>query len=389
MANNINQGLEGVVVAATSVAHIDGANGELVYAGYMMEEIIERNCIYEDVFYLLLHGKLPSPTESKHFVKKLASERTLSPEVESVIDALPKNLNYMDAFRTGISILGSEVDTLHTPIEEQAICLVAKAPIVLSRYYRLKTNQLVLKSDPALSHVANYFYLITGNKPDTASHIAYARALDTYFVTTIEHGMNASTFAARVSTSTQSDLFSSITAAISTLKGPLHGGAPSEVIHMIDAIGTKENAEPWMRDVLEKGERLMGFGHRVYKSGDPRAKALKQIVEQLPSDDENYQLELSRHIEQIAIKLLSEYKPGRNLYTNVEFWAASILRAVGLPSEIYPATFGVARCGGWVAHILEQSKHNRLIRPSALYVGAWPQAILERKNKNKIDQPCG
>jgi len=381
--SNINQGLEGVVVAATRIADVNGTAGELVYAGYMMEEIIERECTYEDVLYLLLRGTLPSPSDSQHFTKELADRRMLSTEMVTLIDALPKNLNYMDAFRTGVSALGCEIDTSYPPTEEQALSLIAKAPIIVSRYYRRNTGQPLLTSNPAFSHVANYLYLLTGNAPDTPNAKAYSRALDTYFVTTIEHGMNASTFTARVATSTQSDLVSAITAAISTLKGPLHGGAPSEIIHMLDAIGTKENAEPWIRNLLEHDGRLMGFGHRVYKSYDPRAKALQRVVDALPHDDGNEYLALGRHVEKVAIQLLNEYKPGRNLYPNVEFGAAAVLRAVNLPAELYPTTFGVARCGGWAAHIIEQSQHNRLIRPSSLYVGNWPQKILDRKNSEK------
>lgn len=375
----VNNGLEGVIVSSTEISDVNGVRGELVYAGYMMEEIIEQQCSYEDVLYLFLRKALPSKEASKEFSKNLASRRKLSPELEAMIDAIPKNLDYMDAFRTGISALGCEINTSYPPTEEQALSLIAKVPIILSRYYRLKTKQDVLQQNPNFSHVANYLYLLTGRLPDTHSSQIYAKALDTYFVTTIEHGMNASTFTARVATSTQSDLISSIAAAISTLKGPLHGGAPSEIIHMLDAIGTQENAEPWIRNVLEQGGRLMGFGHRVYKSYDPRAKALQKVVEALPHDDGNEYLALGRHVEKVAIQLLNEYKPGRNLYPNVEFGAAAVLRAVGLPAELYPATFGVARCGGWAAHIIEQSHTNRLIRPSCVYTGKWPQVILDRK----------
>lgn len=378
---NINQGLEGIVVASTHIADVNGLAGELVYAGHMMEEIIERECSYEDVLYLLLRGVLPSPKDSQSFTKELASRRLLSTEMITLIDALPNKLNYMDAFRTGISALGCDIDTSYPPTEEQALSLIAKAPVIVSRYYRRQTGQAILESNPAFSHVANYLYLLTGHAPDTPDGKAYAQALDTYFVTTIEHGMNASTFTARVTTSTQADLISAITAAISTLKGPLHGGAPSEIIHMLDAIGTKENAEPWIRKLLESGGRLMGFGHRVYKSYDPRAKALQKVVDALPHDDGNAYLALSRHVEKIAIQLLNEYKPGRNLYPNVEFGAAAVLRAVNLPAELYPTTFGVARCGGWAAHIIEQSQHNRLIRPSSIYTGEWPQAVLDRRKR--------
>lgn len=381
--SKVNQGLEGVVVATTNISNVDGVRGELVYAGYLLEELIARKCSYEDVLFLLLKNKLPTPQESLEFTAHLASKRTLSPQLEAMIDAMPRDLDYIDALRTGISALSCEMDVSYPPTEEQALNCIAKAPLILSRYHRLKTNQPLLVSDPKLSHVANYLYLLTGKDPNTVNNKAYSKALETYFITTIEHGMNASTFGARVATSTQSDLISSVSAALSVLKGPLHGGAPSEVIHMLDAIGSKENAEAWIRKELSAGRRIMGFGHRVYKTHDPRANALLEVVKTLPFDDHNAHLELSRHVEQVAIQVLQELKPNKNLYTNVEFGAAAVLRAVGLPEALYPATFGLSRCGGWVAHILELSKSNRLIRPASEYTGVWPQKILDRKQQIK------
>ena len=294
--------------------------------------------------------------------------RALSDTMKSFIDAIPAGLNYMDAFRTAVSVLGVDMDDSYPADALQAMQIIAKAPIMVSRYYRRCTGKEILDSNPDLSHVANYLYLLTGADLTTDEGKAYARALDMYFITGIEHGMNASTFTARVTTSTESDLISAIVAAICTLKGPLHGGAPFEVINMLDEIGTKENAEPWIRAKLDKGERLMGFGHRVYKTYDPRAAALSNVVANLP--DNNDLLELSRHVEKVATELLNEYKPGRNLYPNIEFGAATVLRAVGLPADLLPTTFGLARCGGWSAHVIEQAKNNRLIRPSAKYVGS-------------------
>ena len=369
----INQGLEGVVIAETKISRVDGIKGELIYAGHLLEEVIASGASYEDVFFMFLHGHLPSKEESKTFTQTLAKRRVLSAQTIKLIDTLPKGLDYMDAFRSGVSVLGGEMDTSYPPTKEQAMDIVAKAPTIVSRYYRRNNDLDIIEPNLEYGHVANYLYMLTGQAPDTADNKAYAHALDIYFITTIEHGMNASTFTARVATSTQADLVSSIVAAICTMKGPLHGGAPSKVIDMLEAIGTKENAEPWIRDVIERGERLMGFGHRVYKSYDPRAKALQEVVAKLPSGDGNKELEFSRHVEKMAVELLNEYKPGRNLYPNVEFGAAAVLRAVGLPAALYPTTFGVARCGGWAVHAIEQSENNRLIRPSAKYVGDLPK----------------
>lgn len=378
-ASPINQGLEGVPVAETTISNVDGIRGELVLGGYMMEEIIDQGHTYEDTLHMFLRGALPTSAESAEFARELASRRPVSTDISKVIDALPKGLDYMDAFRTGMSVLGHEVGTGYPPSEEQVLDLVAKSPTIVARYYCANTGKVFNPAnDLSVGHAAYYLHHLTGNDPTTEAGKLYARALDVYFITTIEHGMNASTFTARVTTSTNSDLASALTAAISTLKGPLHGGAPSEVIDMLDAIGTKDNAEAWITNVLESGGRLMGFGHRVYKNYDPRATALQRVVEQLPTDDGNEQLDLSRHVEEVAVRLLAKYKPGRNLYPNVEFGAAAVLKAVGLPSALYPTTFGVSRVGGWAAHVLEQSAHNRLIRPNAIYVGEWPKKIQDR-----------
>ncbi len=384
----INQGLENVVVSSTKISNVDGKHGELVYAGFLLEELIERGCTYEDVLFLLLKKRLPTSEESHKFSAYLASKRALSPELEAMIDAIPRNLEPIEALRTGISALSSQINSSYPPNEEQALELIAKAPLILSRYYRLQTKQAILESDSKLSHVENYLYLLTGkNEKNTKHYKAYARALEIYFISTIEHGMNASTFGARVSTSTQSDLISSVTAALSVLKGPLHGGAPLEVVHMLDAIGKEDHAEAWIRQEISAGRRIMGFGHRVYETYDPRAKILLDAIEQLPVDDQNVNLSLSRYVEKTAIKILQELKPGKKLYTNVEFGAASILRAVGLPETLYPATFGLSRSGGWVAHILEQSEKNRLIRPTSQYDGPWPQKVLDRQAKALPEKP--
>lgn len=387
----INQGLDGVVVANTRISNIDGDRGELVYAGYTLEELISRHCSYEDVVHLLLRDELPSsPEESQLFAADLASRRELSPALEAMIDAIPRNLDYMDALRIGISALSCEIDTSYPANEEQALNCIAKAPMILSRFYRLKTRQSILPSNSTYSHVANYLYMLTGNTLDTDRGVAYAKAFNVYFISTIEHGMNASTFTARVSTSTQSDLFSSVAAALSTLKGPLHGGAPLEVIHMLNAIGTKENAEPWIRNKLESREPIMGFGHRVYKTYDPRAKVLLRALFYLSGDGNSNNLEFILSVQEVAVRLLNEYKPGKNLYPNVEFGVAGVLHTIGLPEALYPATFGVSRCAGWSAHIIEQAQNNRLMRPTTYYSGLWPEdrkiKIITEENPDIIDR---
>lgn len=384
---SINRGLDGVVIANTTISNIDGKRGQLVYAGHSLEDLINNNYSYEDVVHLFLKGSLPTPEESKLFAKDLARRRELSNELKQLIAAIPKTIEYMDAFRIGMSALGCEMNVDYPPTEEQALNCIAKAPIILSYYYRLRTGQTFLGPREQYSHAANYLYLLTGKTTDTPIGAAHAKALNSYLITTMEHGINASTFAARVSTSTQSDLVSSIAAALSTLKGPLHGGAPLEVMHMLDEIATKERTEEWIHNKLKNNEPLMGFGHRVYKTYDPRATVLLQVLDNMPKEDTNISLEFIKHVQDVAIRLLNEYKPGRNLYPNVEFGVAGVLRAIGVPEDLYTATFAVSRCAGWVTHIIEQSKDNRLMRPTAHYSGLLPQSFLEKKAASQAISP--
>jgi citrate synthase len=276
-------------------------------------------------------------------------------------DALP-----MDVLRTGLSVWGAMRGRAEGGDSDDALWALAATPAIVADCARLRTGADPLAPDPDLGIVENYLLKLSGRRPDAAQ----ARALDAYFILAAEHGMNASTFTARVIVSTLSDLASGLVGAVGALKGPLHGGAPSHVSHMIDEIGSPENAEPWLRRKLDAREVLMGFGHRVYRTYDPRARALGEIAQGLAS--ENERLALARHVEETALRLLDEYKPGRKLYTNVEYYAAVVLGGVDLPPDLYPATFAAARTAGWTAHILEQLQHNRLIRPTVDYVGSMP-----------------
>lgn len=361
----VNTGLEGIVVAETKITHVDGLKGQLIYRNYPIENLVANTC-YEDIAYLLCKGSKPNKKESEEFKKALALKRSLPPHIEKIFQALPQNFNRMAALRTGLSALDLESEEW-PPSLEQGMGIIAKIPTLVAHFDALAKGKKPIEPDPTLGHTENYLYMLQGKKPDSA----LVNALDAYLITAADHGMNASTFTARIVTSTRSDMLSAIIAAVGALKGPLHGGAPSEVDDMLDAIKTIQNAESWIRTQLKAGERIMGFGHRVYKTYDPRAAVLKQIVKKLPTQD-NAQLALSLAVEETAIKLLEEHKPGRNLYPNVEFWAAAILRAVALPRQLYSPTFAIARSAGWVANILEQAENNRLIRPSARYIGRIP-----------------
>jgi citrate synthase len=247
------------------------------------------------------------------------------------------------------------------PTIEQAIAVTARFPIFLAAFHRLRNGLQPLESHPELGHAANYLYLLTGKIPEEQ----HVKALDAYLVLLADHGMNASTFTARVVASTESDIVSALVAAIGALKGPLHGGAPSKVMDMLEAIGTTENAENWLRSALARGERLMGFGHRVYKTEDPRAEELRGLARL--ADPQEFVL--ARRVEELALALLKEQKPDQRLNTNVEFYSAVLLVAVRLPGDLFTPTFAVSRVAGWTAHILEQISNNRLIRPEADYTG--------------------
>ncbi|WP_339186201.1 citrate synthase/methylcitrate synthase [Brevibacillus sp. FSL K6-6036] len=358
-------GLDGIAVAETDLSLVDGQNGLLVYRGHWARDLAIHHT-FEEVAHLLWYGHLPSAQELAELQDKMKANRELPAHVKGILDLIPADVDMMSVLRTGVSALAAP-DHAWPPSLDQVISLTAKMPTIVAHRFARLAGREPLNPRQDLNHTANYLYMLKGQEPSPA----HVRALDAYLILTQEHGMNASTFSGRVVASTQSDLISSITAAIGALKGPLHGGAPSEVTEMIEAIGTKENAEPWLRAKLENGERLMGFGHRVYKTIDPRATALRVVASQLSADDPWF--DLATHVEQVGLKLLDEYKPGRKLHTNVEFFAAAVMRAVGLDDFLFTPTFAVSRVVGWSAHVLEQASNNRIIRPQSNYIGSMPE----------------
>ena len=347
-------GLKGVVAGETSLAMIDGTAGRLQYRGYPIGEIVDRGT-YAQVAELLWTGYwLPAAT--------LACA-PISPAIVEVLRALPPGANAMDALRTGISAWGAEQGTAWPPTVEQARALTAAAPTILAAFARLRDGQSPVAADPSLGVAEGFLYMLRDERPEETS----ARALDAYFMVGAEHGYNASTFAARVIISTHSDVASAVVGAIGALKGPLHGGAPSEVVDQLHEMGSVDEAEAWIRATLARGERLMGFGHRVYRAYDPRAAALRSVAEGLAGIAG--WLEKAVAIEEIALRLLAEHKPDYPIKTNVEYYAAAVLQGVGLPPALFPATFALARHAGWTAHCLEQAAADVLVRPDVRYVG--------------------
>lgn len=360
-------GLEGVVAATTAISQVDGQAGRLIYRGYDIHDLV-RGATFEEVAYLLWFGRLPARAELAELRAGLVGQRQLSEDVLAVLRRLPAGTAPMDVLRTVISTWGVYAHVQGQPTVAQAVALTARVPLILATFHRLRRGLPVLESRADLGHAANYLYLLTGLEPAAEQ----SKALDAYLVMLADHSLNASTFTARIVASTTSDLASAVVAAVCALKGPLHGGAADKAHEMLTAIGTVENTEPWLRAALSGGERLMGFGHRAYKTTDPRAEELRELAR----DADPVGFVFARHVEERALALLDEIKPGRRLYTNVEFYTAVLLNSVGIPADLFTPTFAVARVVGWTAHILEQTAHNRLIRPLAAYTGPLRQAFV-------------
>jgi citrate synthase len=360
----MSKGLEDVQVAETRLSFIDGEAGELVIGGYPLSEIAG-NATYEETLYLLYNDRLPTESELDSFQSKLASYRELPDATLDVVRAAGEHgAPAMDALRMGAASvsLGRDGDDP----EEDALRLVAALPTITAAYWRVRNGEEPVSPDPDLRHAANYLYMLNGERPTEAE----ARGVETYLNTVIDHGLNASTFTGRVIVSTESDLVSAVSGSIGALKGPLHGGAPGPVLEMLQDVHESDDAESYVRDVLEAGERLMGFGHRVYEVRDPRAEVLSNAAESFYAEGGNSDFfDSAKQAERVAVDLLEEYKPGRKLETNVEFYTAVLLNGVGIPRELFTVTFAVSRVGGWTAHCREQLEDNRLIRPRAKYVG--------------------
>ena len=352
-------GLEGIVAATTALSKVEGTAGRLIYHGYNIHDVA-RTTTFEEIAHLLWFGHLPNKTELSDLKARLAAERTLPTTVLQTLRALPSATEPLDALRTAVSAWGAAT-IKGKPTIEQAIAVTARFPVFLAAFQRLRNGLEPVESRPELGHAANYLYLLNGRKPQER----HVKALNAYLVLLADHGMNASTFTARIVASTESDIASALVAAMGALKGPLHGGAPSKVQDMLDTIGTVEQAESWLRAAVARGDRLMGFGHRVYKTEDPRAEELRELARL--ADPREFIL--ARRVEELALAILEEQKPGHRLYTNVEFYSAALLSSVGLPGDLFTPTFAVSRVAGWTAHILEQVENNRLIRPEAEYTG--------------------
>ena len=368
-ASVVKAGLEGVVATETKLSMVDGNNGILIIAGYPIEEFAGKVSI-EEAAMLLWSGHLPSKEEAPGIQKELAGYRALRPETLEIIKTA-RNAPPIDALRMACATLSLDVSNPNdiSPAGDLALAkrLLSRFPTVIAAHSRLRQGLEPIAPRSDLSLAANFLYMTFGTEPDPMA----AKALETYWVTVSDHGMNASTFTARVIASTRSDMVSAVTGAVGALKGPLHGGAPGPVLDMLVDIKTAGKAEAWLRKEIKEGRRIMGFGHRVYKVRDPRAEVLAKTASEMAGAHlQNTKLyDLARSVEKTAIKVLEELKPGRNLKTNVEFYTALVLQSIGLQPDQFVSMFACGRAAGWCGHVMEQHAQDRLIRPQSLYVG--------------------
>lgn len=366
MTTTAGAGLEGVVVAETAIGDVRGAEGFFHYRQHSAVELAERRT-FEDVWYLMVHGELPDATTSAAFERHVGSLRRLPPLTEQELARLAPHGTPLEVLRSIVSVLGAELqwapsmDVTAEELTSQALRLASVVPTVVAAAHRARTGRSPVEPRDDLGHAANLLWMITGVEPSPAQ----VRALEQYLILTIDHGFNASTFTARVITSTGADLASAIVGAIGALSGPLHGGAPSRALEMLDQVQGPDDAERWVRQLVADGGRVMGFGHRVYSTDDPRSVLLRRVAQDLGGE----RVAAALDVESAVVRTLAELKPGRELYTNVEFYAGVVMEACGVPRELFTPTFAASRTVGWSAHVLEQAAANRLIRPSAAYVG--------------------
>jgi citrate synthase len=360
--NIVAEGLKGVVIGKSEICFIDGKRGKLIYRGYDIHDLVKHSN-FEEVVYLLWYGKLPTKKNFDDLYKSLVTNRALSKEAISLLKSFPKKATPMEVLRTAISTLSltdhSADDTSFEANVKKGINLTAKTATIIAAFDRMRNGKEPIEPTPNLNHAANFLYMLTGKVPDEM----ISRFFDICLILHADHELNASTFAARVTSSTLSDLYSAITSAVGTLKGPLHGGANIEVMKMLIDMGTVDKTKDYVRTRLAERKRIMGFGHRVYKTEDPRATHLRRMSKEMGEKTGLTKwYEMSRVIEDL---MLNE----KGMYPNVDFYSASAYYTMGIPIDLYTPIFALSRVSGWIAHVLEQYSNNTLIRPIAEYVG--------------------
>jgi citrate synthase len=365
MSTTFSRGLEGVIAAESALTYIDGQQGILAYVGIPIEELAEHST-FEETAFLLLHQRLPTRAELQKFQEELASHRPVPGAVINILKALPRQASPMSLLRTAVSALGhfdpTADDVSPSALREKAIKLISQMATLTAAIGRLRQNHEIIPPDPTLSHSANFLFMLTGKKPDAPA----ARVFDILLILQADHEFPASTFASLVVASTLSDVYSSIAAALGALKGPLHGGANEQVVRMLLEIGDPRRAEPYIKEKLAKKERIMGFGHRVYKTYDPRARILKQYSRQLAQQAPDARL---FEIEEVIEKTVIEALGAKGIFPNVDFYSGTVCYYLGIEPALLTPIFAVSRIAGWMAHMIEYLADNRLFRPTTRYVG--------------------
>ena len=362
-------GLAGVVVADTGIGDVRGMEGFYHYRQYSAVELAASRS-FEDVWHLMVEGELPDGAQAAEFGRRIAALRSLPTSLAGLLPDLARLGSPLDALRSGVSVLGAELgwppthDVDAATLRSETLRLCAVVPTILASAHRSASGLPPVPPREDLAYAANYLWMLTGVEPAAER----ARALERYLIVTMDHGFNSSTFTARVIASTGADLAAAVCGAIGALSGPLHGGAPSRALAMLDEIGSPERAEAWIRRAVEHGDRIMGFGHRVYKTDDPRALFLRDVARGLGGPLVDFALQ----VERTVVDVLADVKPGRHLYTNVEFYAGVVMDACGISRDMFTPTFAASRSVGWSANVLEQAADNKLIRPAARYVGPPP-----------------
>lgn len=374
MASEIvaDRGLNNIIVTDTQLGDVRGTEGFYHYRQYSAIELAERYHI-EEVWYLLYDGRLPSPDEHAGFAAEIGHAKRLPKHVRDVLPVIAAQThNPLVALRTALSVLGADFRPLWDLTAEEKrsdlVAAVAAVPTLLTALHRIRHGDEPVEPRDDLSHAENYLYMLRGELPNPH----HTRAIEQYLVSTIDHGFSASTFTARVIASTGADVAACLIGAIGALSGPLHGGAPSRALDTLDAIGTPDRIDAWITERVRAGDRIMGFGHPVYRVEDPRNRMLRRIAQELGGDRVDFAVQVERRV----VELLAQLKPGRELPPNVEYYAGVVMEQCGLPRDMFTATFAVARTIGWSANILEQSADTKIIRPRARYVGpAAPQRL--------------
>lgn len=368
MTTAAGKGLEGIVAANSGICWIDGEAGVLAYRGIDIHELAQ-NSTFEETTYLLWKGKLPTAAEQAIFDRALSASRVIDPRIIDLLRSFPSTATPMEILRTAVSALSfydpDEHDNTHDANVRKSYRLTSQVAMLVAIYDRLRKGKKLVEADPSLSHAANFLWMLNGEKPSETA----AKTLDIALILHADHELNASTFAARVIAATLSDIHSSVTGAIGALKGPLHGGANEAVMRLLfDIEKTGKDPVEYVKELLANKQKVMGFGHRVYKTDDPRSVFLRDVARSLGGP----LAEFAAEVERTAVEVLAEMKPGRRLFTNVEFYAGVVMHSCGIPRTMFTPTFAAGRTVGWTTHVLEQAAHNRLIRPAARYTGPPP-----------------